>query len=75
MSKMYTTEELSVLLHTPKKRIQWYRKYGLLKYKQIGRHRISYQEDVDKLIEIIANNDISNERKIAALGARLKKLS
>ncbi len=73
MPEFLTTEDLAKSLHCDKRKVGWFRKYGLINGIRTGKSYVYLADDVRKFWEIYKGYDLSNEQKIRIAAVQQKK--
>lgn len=67
------TDEIAQRLHCDAVRVGWYRKAGLLKYRRLGKHCLTTEEEYAEFVYLTQGMDLSNRDKVRLAGIELKK--
>ena len=71
--QLIDTDEIAKRLHCGPERVGWYRRAGLLKYRNFGKLCLTTESEYAEFIQMTAGMDLSNKMKIRLAGLEMKK--
>mgnify|MGYP003081988366 FL=1 len=71
--QLIDTDEIAKRLHCGPKRVGWYRRAGLLKYRKFGKLCLTTEAEYAEFIQMTAGMDLSSKMKIRLAGLEMKK--
>jgi hypothetical protein len=75
MPEFLTTEGLAKSLHCDKRKVGWFRKYGLIEGIKTGKGYVFMEDEIQKFWNTYKGLDLSNEQKIRIAAVQQKKSS
>lgn len=75
MPEFITTEDLAKSLHCDKRKVGWFRKYGLIEGIKTGKGYVFMEDEIQKFWNTYKGLDLSNEQKIRIAAVQQKKSS
>lgn len=73
LDQLLDTEELKILLKVPREKLGWFRQYGLLPQRKIGRSYVITKTELHQFLDLTANAKLGTKSDIITF-SKLHKL-
>lgn len=74
MYKLLSTNETAARLHTTRKKVGWFRKYGLLPTRKLGKAHVITVKELCEFLELTKDADLGTEGDIITFANSMMKI-